>query len=86
MISSLLMDIIEIIIDEGSGNRGADFFCFATTQQTSYCNVLSYDCGPEKLAARIAWGTLKPEHVTKNLAAFWTFAFWGVLRGILVVV
>ena len=41
---------------------------------------------PQKIAARIAWGMLKPKPVTKNLAAFWTFAFWGVLRGILVVV
>ena len=41
---------------------------------------------PQKLAARIAWGTLKPDPVTKNQAAFWTFTFWEVLRGILGVV
>ena len=80
------MDIIELMIDGGIKSGGTDWCCFAATRWTSCYKVLSCSCGPEKLAARIAWGTLKPEPATKNLAAFWTFAFWEVLRGILGVV
>ena len=80
------MNIVELIINGGSGSGGTDCCWFVTTWRTSCCNVLSYDCSPKKLAARIAWDTLKPEPVTKNLAAFWTFAFWEVLCGILGVV
>ena len=81
-----LTDIVKPIIDGGRGSGGADCCCFAKTRRTSCCNVLSCDCGPKKLAARIAWGTLKPDPVTKNIRAFWTFGLWEVLRDILGVV
>ena len=74
------------MIDGGRRSGGADCCCFPTTRRTICCNVLSYDCGPEKLTAHITWGILKPEPETKSLLAFWTFTFWEVLRGILGVV
>ena len=77
------MYIAELMIDGESGSGGADCCCFATMRQTSCCNVSSYDCGHKKMAARIAWGTLKPKPETKNIAAFWTFMFCEVLCGIL---
>ena len=59
------MDIVEIIIDGGSETGGADFCCFEEMLCKSYFNVLSYNCSLKQLVARIAWGTLKPEPVTK---------------------
>ena len=80
------MDIVELIFYGESGSGGADCCCFATMRQTSCCNVSSYDCGHKKMAACIAWGTLKTKPETKNLAAFWTFTLCEGLRGILRVV
>ena len=54
------IDIVELMIDGGSGSGGSDRCFVATTRQTRCYNVLSYDCGPKKLAARITWGTLNP--------------------------